>query len=220
MKRSTAVVLIAVIAVLGIAWALDPIFHISQNAYLGGLAATFAGVLAGLPLALLVDRLRQRQEEQAKVVAAAEAATEARNAENRRLSEILGLVRAELTEDLAMLDVRTSTPWEVRPPFLRSDVWHALNASGATIGVPAVLVEQIARTYHLVEATSLVEREVFRVGLDPLVRTIQWGSVEAAGSGPSPLAEARNVLSRTDGATRQAIQESLGIIAVAKAFDL
>ena len=90
-----------------------------------------------------------------------------------------------------------------------SDVWHALTASGATVGVAARLIEKIARAYHLVEATSLVEREVFRLSLDPMVRTIQWASVEAAGAGPSPLAAARNVLSSTDGATRQAIQETL-----------
>jgi hypothetical protein len=78
------------------------------------------------------------------------------------------------------------------------------------------MIEKLARAYHLVEATNLVEREVFRLTLDPMVRTIQWASVETAGSGPSPLVAARNVLSSTDGATRQAIDETILAIAAAE----
>ena len=212
MRRSTVVVLIAVCVVLVAALALDPIFHVGQNGYVASLAATFAGVLGGLPLALLVDRMRQEQEEKSRSDAEASAAAEALRVEQQRVSDVLGLVRSELAEDEAMLDVRTNTPWEVQPPFLRSNVWHALNASGAMIGVPAALIEQIARAYHRIEATSFVERETLRLSLDPMVRTIQWSSVEAAGAGTSPLAAVRNILSGTDGATRQAIQEAVRAI--------
>ena len=212
MRRSTLVVLVAVSVILVVALALDPIFHVGQNGYVAALAATFAGVLGGLPLALLVDRTRQDQEETARSTVAAKAAAEALRAEEQRVSDVLGLLRTELTEDEAMLGVRKNTPWEVRPPFLRSDVWHALNASGATMGISAPLIEQIARAYHRIEATSFVEREALRLSLDPMVRTIQWPSVEAAGAGPSPLAEVRNILSTTDGATRQAIQEAVQTI--------
>ena len=209
MRRSTLLVLIAVCAILAGALALDPIFHVGQNGYVASLFATFAGVLGGLPLALLVDRKRQEQEEKSRSDAQAIAVAEALRAEQQRVSDVLGLVRSELAEDEAMLDVRTNTPGEVQPPFLRSNVWHALNASGAMIGVPAALIEQIARAYHRIEATSFVERETFRLSLDPLVRTIGWPSVEAAGAGPSPLTAVRTVLSGTDGATRQAIQEAV-----------
>lgn len=209
MRRSTLLVLIAVCVILGGALALDPILHVGQNGYVAALVATFAGVLGGLPLALLVDRMRQEQEEKSRSAADARAAAEAVRAEQQRVSEVLGLVRSELAEDADMLDVRTNTPWEVRPPFLRSNVWHALNASGALIGIPAALIERVARAYHRVEATSFVERETFRLSLDPMVRTIAWASVEAAGAGPSPLAAVRTVLSSTDGATRQAIQEAV-----------
>lgn len=209
MRRSTVVVLLAVSVILAAALALDPIFHVGQNVYFAALAATFAGVLGGLPLALLVDRMRQDQEERSRSALEASAATEARRAEQQRVADVLILIRSELAEDEVMLLVRTNTPWEVRPPFLRSDVWHALTASGATTGIPAVLIEKIARAYHRIQATSLVERETLRLSLDPMVRTIQWPSVEAAGAGPSPLAEVRNILSATDGATRQAIQEAV-----------
>lgn len=209
MRRSTLVVLVAVSAILAAALALDPILHVGQNGYIAALVATFAGVLAGLPLALLVDRMRQDQEEKARSAVEASAAARALRAEQQRVSDVLGLIRSELAEDETMLDVRTNTPWEVRPPFVRSDVWHALNASGATIGIPAALIGQIARAYHRIEATGFVERETLRLTLDPMVRTIQWSSVEAAGAGPSPLAAARGILTSTDGATRQAIQEAI-----------
>jgi hypothetical protein len=182
---------------------------VAQNAYVAALVATFAGVLGGVPLALLVDRLQQEQEKKARSAVEADAAAEARRVEHERIAEVLGLLQTELAEDLAMLDIRTSTPWEVRPPFLRSNVWNALVASGAMIGLPAALIDQIARAYHRIEATSFVESETFRLSQDPMVRTIQWPSVEAAGAGPSPLAAARNILSAMDGATRQAIQEAI-----------
>lgn len=76
-------------------------------------------------------------------------------------------------------------------PFLRSNVWHALNASGALIGIPAALIEQIARAYHRIEVTSFVEREAFRLSLDPMVRTIRvaerrgcWRRTFATRGGP------------------------------------
>jgi hypothetical protein len=209
MRRSTIVVLVAVSLILAAALALDPLFHVGQNGYVAALTATFAGVLGGLPLALLVDRMRQEQEEKARSAVEARAAAEAHRAEQQRVSDILGLIRGELSDDEAMLDARTNTPWDVRTPFLRSDVWHALNASGATIGIPAALIDRIARAYHRIEATSFVERETLRLSLDPMVRTIQWPSVEAAGAGPSPLSAVRNILSATDGATRQAIREAV-----------
>jgi hypothetical protein len=212
MRRSTVVVLVAVVVILAVALALDPLLGVGQNGYVAAIAATFAGVLGGLPLALLVDRLQQEQEDKARSAGEADAAAEARRVEQERISEVLGLLKTELAEDLAMLDVRTNTPWEVRPPFLRSNVWNALIASGALIGLPASLIDQIARAYHRIEATSFVERETFRLSLDPMVRTILWKSVEAAGAGPSPLAAVRNVLSSTDGATRQAVQLALSSI--------
>lgn len=137
MRRSTVVVLIAVCAILAAALALDPIFHVGQNGYVAALFATFAGVLGGLPLALLVDRKRQEQEEKSRSAAEASAAAAALGAEQQRVSDVLGLVGNELVEDEAMLDVRSNTPSEVQPPFLRSNVWHALNASGAMIGAIA-----------------------------------------------------------------------------------
>jgi hypothetical protein len=212
MRRSTVVVLVSVAVILVAALALDPIFGVGQNGYIAALAATFAGVLGGLPLALLVDRLQRQQETKAQSAVEAVAAAEALRVEGERISEVLGLLQTELADDLAMLDVRTNTPWEVRPPFLRSNVWNALIQSGATIGLPAALIDQIARAYHRIEATSFVERETFRLSLDPMVRTIQWTSVEAAGAGPSPLAAVRNVLSSTDGATREAIHLAVSSI--------
>ena len=124
MGRSTVLVLFVVGFILAAALALDPIFHVGQNGYAASLFATFAGVLGGLPLALLVDRKRQEQEEKSRSVAEASAAAEALRAEQQRVTDVLGLVRSELAEDEAMLDVRTNTPWEVQPPFLRSNVWR------------------------------------------------------------------------------------------------
>jgi hypothetical protein len=166
-------------------------------------------VLAALPFALYLDRLQQTREEHLRAAEANAAAARALETERQRVSEVLGLLRGELAENEKMLDVRRDTPWDVHPPFLRSDVWHALNASSATVGISAELIQQMARAYYFVEATALIEQETFRLSLDPMVRTIQWASVEAAGAGPSPLTAARNELSRTDGATRQAIHEAV-----------
>lgn len=116
MKRSGVVVLLAVAAVLAVAVALDPVFHVSQNGYLAGLVATFAGVLAGLPLALLIERIRQGQDEAARVADAAQANAVAQEAKSRRVADVLGLIRNELSVDEGMIGVRSNTPWEVRPP--------------------------------------------------------------------------------------------------------
>src|SRR6266566_9432865 len=132
---------------MALALALEPLFHVSQNGYLAALVATFAGVMGGIPLALLLDRFRQSQEEKARTTEAERALADAREAERKRVSGVLGLIRGELTDDEAMLEVRTNTPWEVRPPFLGSGVWHALNNSGATVGIAAELIEQMARAY-------------------------------------------------------------------------
>ena len=115
MKWSGLLVLLAVVAVLATAMALDPLFHVGQNGYLAGLVATFAGVLAGVPLALLIDRIRQTQEEAARVADAAQARSVAEAAEIQRVRDVLGLVRNELGADEALIAVRSNTPWEIRP---------------------------------------------------------------------------------------------------------
>lgn len=66
LRSKVPTVLASVAGILLLALAMDAIFQVGQNAYLAALVATFAGVLAGLPLALYVDRLQQRQEEKVR----------------------------------------------------------------------------------------------------------------------------------------------------------
>jgi hypothetical protein len=50
MNRSTLVVVTSVVGILVAALALEPVFGIGRSSYVAGLAATFAGVLGGVPL--------------------------------------------------------------------------------------------------------------------------------------------------------------------------
>jgi hypothetical protein len=122
---------------------------------------------------------------------------------------VLGLIRRELEENDARVKERRSTPWDVVPPFLRSDVWHALAAGGELRGMTPALLEVVARAYTHVEATSLVERELFVTERDPLAITTDWASVHQATGAASPQGSLRSVLISTDGLTTQRIQEAL-----------
>ena len=108
-----------------------------------------------------------------------------------------------------LLQKRSNTPHSDPPPFLRSDLWRALAASGEIQFIAdASLLATIATAYAEVETTATVERQLMRTMSDPLSVTTNWASVLSAAGKASPEVALRGVLSSSDGRTIEAIEEA------------
>ena len=138
---------------------------LDSHPYLAGLVATFVGVVAGLPVALWVDRMKTEQENR-----------DERVEEQARQARVRLLLRAELEAGLKALAELPGTPAGVRPPFLGFHVWSALSVSGEIRGLSAPLLAKVAEAYRMIEATVEVQRDVFRTYNDPIIQTISYGT--------------------------------------------
>jgi hypothetical protein len=126
-----------------------------------GLIATFAGVVAGVPVALLLGSISSR--------AGNRSASRERSDARRR---VLRVIQRDLNETMAELVARDRN--EVVGRTLRTDVWQTLSASGelALIADPD-LVNVLARAYHFVATTSDLERQLWLAYHDPAQWTLR-----------------------------------------------
>lgn len=131
---------LAVLAVPALGYTL---FRSDQLQYwdgaVGNLVATLLGIIAGVPVALHLERRR-----------AANDAEEKRSEEIRIKREILTLLREELENNLSRLQHRASLDNAVIPDPLKMSIWEALRDSGSLkyISEPN-LISDIADFYRL-----------------------------------------------------------------------
>jgi hypothetical protein len=195
---ATLATLAIVVGIVAVAGAVGQGQGLEQHSYIAGLVATFVGVACGLPVALWFDRWKVGQEKRKQ------------DAEERaRKFRVMQLLEEELSADLRALGARANTPWTVEPPYLISNVWAALSASGEIRGLDAPLLADTAQAYARIEATAPVERQLFESEHDPVVRSTGWDSVQAALGQPSPVVALRSTLSRMDGQTKVAIDAAI-----------
>ncbi len=175
-----------------------------RQAFLPGAIATFLGVVAGLPVALWIDRQRTAVER-----AAAEAERKVRLGDFLNVVEI-DLQRAsdELERRIAGGSARTSDLL----PFLQGNLWEAITASGeVALITEAAVLRALADAYYGVETTAYLERHVWelRTGvLRPDAMTMPLGV-----SPPRPRLDlAEQELRRQDTATLGAIGGALKLI--------
>ena len=141
--------------VFAVARGLGSWFGAEQTAVDGVVIATFAGVVGGVPVALLhawlASREAQRQDAAERVA---------------RRAQLLRTMQVDLTENLEQLVERDRSKATV--PFLRTDLWQALTGSDqlALLGDPALL-GILARAYHRVGLTADLERQIWNAVHDP-----------------------------------------------------
>ena len=121
------------------------------EAVMSSWAATVLGLVAGLPVALWINRLAQSDAAKASV---AKAQVEARSREDR----VLQIVEQELSDDLATI---TSV---VNGSSLRFhfDVarWNALSAGGDVAEIDDLtILQQVAGTYERIETLNVIARQ-------------------------------------------------------------
>jgi hypothetical protein len=130
--------------------------------YDAGALATFVGIIAGVPIALLIA---QSQNERAGKTAAAE--------RGDRAARVLDLIKNDLEEASEELAGRIGRSGIIAP-FLGSGHWGTVKSNGdlALIDHPVVLYA-ITRAYDRIALTAYLERQLWEMVLDPF-----------AGSGP------------------------------------
>lgn len=161
-RRELAAVLVlgaaACIAVLLIGLAAgSPQF---SEAMLANTAASFVGVVVGIPVALAIISRQRKAETDARD----------RDAERRRI-EVLQAVRAELRGNLSDLADRTDGQrWLLMSPPLSIEVWRALSASGDLQVVHDVqLLGAVARAYRFIESVRQLEKLAIEQAQWPLI---------------------------------------------------
>jgi hypothetical protein len=135
--------------------ALANVLGVNPSSVDPGLISTFAGVIGGVPVALLLAWLARQET--------LRAGAQQRSGQRQ---EVLAALRADLSEILAELTARDRLGTSV--PFLRTDVWHVL-ASGGQLGVidDPDLLGTLARAYHRIETTAYLERQLWEAFHDP-----------------------------------------------------
>jgi hypothetical protein len=166
--RARSLLLVGVLAPIGVAlagWLVASALGLTTHEYLSGIIPTLMGVVAGLPLALWLVRVAEdvgtRRENNAA-------------AARRRL--VTGVIRQELEEALAELrGDRAERPRPMIVPFLKTEAWRALADGGELRWVDdPELIARVARAYHRIETTTLLERAIFDYINDPVRGTIQF----------------------------------------------
>jgi len=110
---------------------------------------TIAAVIAGIPIAVWLATVEDRQRQGHDRVQRSE-----------RAVLVLSLVGAELRDNLTQMHGdRAKRPRQVIVPFLRSETWRSFTASGELRWVDdPLLISRIATAYHRIDTTTTLER--------------------------------------------------------------
>jgi hypothetical protein len=121
--------------------------------------ATLLGIIAGVPIALAIERRRALQEEQ-------ERAVEQRD----RASKVSFLIRDELAYNAVRLAERMNNRTALPLVSFKNDLWRALSDSGEIrwIDDPHVLSET-ASAYHYIGVVAAIEDRCYQAvrGINP-----------------------------------------------------
>lgn len=197
--RGRAVLLVALVVVSLIValvgWAVALALGLSTQEYAAGAVPTLVGVVAGIPLALWLIRVGDDVSGQRE----SEAAT-------TRRWLVLDVIREELQEALDELrGDRSMRPRMFVFPFLKSEAWRALADGGDLRWIDdPELIGRIARAYHRIESTTILERAIFDFENDPPRKTIDYSEGSFR-----PLEELQRWLSEQDEHTIAAIDDAL-----------
>lgn len=142
--------LLLAIVLVAIAIAAASLLGVADSFFLGALIATLAGVVAGIPFALAIDRWGQER-----------ARSEATLALAKRKRSVIGLLHDELDENLRRLVDPSELGKRPRPQLtyvpLLTSTWHALRASGDLQLDDADLLGQLAEAYEAIEALNRLD---------------------------------------------------------------
>lgn len=151
--------LAAVAATFVVAWAVarsvTGVLGADAGPVDAGLIATFAGVVAGVPVALLLAWLTRREARRSEAAS-----------ERSRRHRLLRVLERDLRTTLDEIRGRDRTQATV--PFVRHDVWDAVAASGQLALIDDVeLLEVVAHAYYVIRITAEFERDLWRAIHDP-----------------------------------------------------
>jgi uncharacterized membrane-anchored protein YhcB (DUF1043 family) len=172
-----------------------------------GLISTFAGVVAGVPIALLLARIGERA-----------AARQSQRDVDERRRRVLKILRTDLDETMDELVARNRGVAIART--LRTDVWQAMAASDQlTLIDDPELLSTCARAYHFIASTADLERQSWLAMHDPA----QWRSRINRATGEESSAVFRQSLEAAtrelDPATKAAIDVALTALSSALGVD-
>lgn len=165
---SLGIAIIWAVLIIVIAWPIALVAGIPIGDYLPAIIPTAVGVLAGVPFALWIVRLGGE-------LTAAQAIAEA--AARRRT--VLGVLTVELADNLEQLrGERSKRPRPDPVPLLRDETWRALADGGQLRWIEdPELIGRLARAYHRIGTTTLLERQILELRSNPLWRTTSWGAI-------------------------------------------
>lgn len=117
----------------------------------GNLLATAIALIAGIPIALEINRSIIRQEEESKLSEAKE--------KNR---EILSLIKQELVFNLDRLKDRESDPNNLPPHPYQLDVWETFSDSGQISRIiNSQILNRIASAYSIIKIERFIEQNCY-----------------------------------------------------------
>lgn len=159
-SKKTVLTVVGVIVIAVGAWLIGRAATVDLGGdlagYDAGSLATFVGIIAGVPVALLIAR---DQNNRAARAAAAERGT--------RADRMIRQIKEDLEETAEELAGRVGRSGIIAP-FLGSGHWDAVKSNGdlALIDHPVVLYA-ITRAYDRIALTAYMERQLWEMVLDP-----------------------------------------------------
>lgn len=178
-----------------------------REAFLPGLFATAIGVILALPFGLFIA---QRQ--------LAAAADEAETGDRERLGHLLDVLEEDLRSTLTELTGRMDTHQaHGLVPFLQSNLWAALVASGdvARASGRPELLQALTNAYYRIETTAYLERRLYELWSSQPTHPPIALPVELSPAKPD-LRRAEGVLVDQDRHTKAAIDVALQRISEAR----
>ncbi len=166
-------------------WPLDTSFWPSV---MSGALSTAAALVAGVPIALWIDRHIKSRED-----------AESGKEERKRELELLELLKEELQFSLNGLDRRAAEFIEIQP--LKSDLWGAIASSGKVNLIRSHrLLNRIASAYYVVDIVRDIERRAYIALRGPTV---------TFNNGQTALQQIWADARRFDGLLRASIEEAI-----------
>jgi len=213
------VALLFALAMVIVLWRIAIVLGVSDD-YAGAVLPTLAGVIAGVPFAVWLIRVSdaESRRREAAAAAAARAHEEETAARDRRREEeaavarrsaILTVIDDELRRSAAeVCGDRAGPPRQLIMPFLPTDAWGALSASGELRWIEdPTLIAKIANAYHRIGTTNEIERAAFAFFNDPVTVSVTWMS-----AGATPGAKLLQALADQDRHTIAAIDDARAAI--------
>jgi hypothetical protein len=160
--RWTVAAVVTAAGIILIGFGIAATNRVNSTEFLLGLLATFAGVIAGVPVALALaegDRIAARAAEKVR--------------EDDRRDDVLRLIHTDLCETLQqLLGLDRQSRQEVVAPFLGSGLWSALASSGelALLAGDPKLLRDVSRAYDRIALTSYLEQQLWETFYSPEAR--------------------------------------------------